>query len=438
MPRNLSPAQERLRLGVLICIHVMVCCASLIYVAGNNFPLAFSPSSFHVFFDPARWFVAVAVVLAFAVVALLFVFAEFSFGYFVGFYFYTMILGYLWINCFSDLNYDHRSAGISAAASGLAFLLPALWITSPVRQIYSLTPASFDRLLTSILVLGAATIMIGSIYNFRLVALADIYKYREKFDNPALLNYLVSIVSDVMLPFAFAGFVARKARWRAAAVLALLLFFYPITLTKVSLFTPAWLVVMLALSRIFDARMTVILSLLAPILAGLGLAVLFGSFGAQYFSVVNFRMVTIPSVAMDVYNDFFSRHDLTYFCQISVLKPIMHCPYQEQLSIVMKQAYDLGAFNASLFSTEGIASVGPVFAPASALACGLVVAFTNRLCSGLPARFILISSAVLPQILLNVPLSTTLLTHGAAVLFLLWYITPRSIFEPKQARYSIS
>jgi hypothetical protein len=104
----------------------------------------------------------------------------------------------------------------------------------------------------------------------------------------------------------------------------------------------------------------------------------------------------------------------------------------------MRKAYDLGAFNASLFSTEGIASVGPVFAPASALACGLVVAFTNRLCSGLPARFILISSAVLPQILLNVPLSTTLLTHGAAVLFLLWYITPRSIFEPKQARYSIS
>jgi hypothetical protein len=116
----------------------------------------------------------------------------------------------------------------------------------------------------------------------------------------------------------------------------------------------------------------------------------------------------------------------------------MHCPYQEQLSIVMKNAYDLGAFNASLFSTEGIASVGPVFAPASALACGLVVAFANRLSSGLPARFILISSAVLPQILLNVPLSTTLLTHGAAVLFLLWHITPRTIFEPKQAEYSIS
>ena len=30
--------------------------------------------------------------------------------------------------------------------------------------------------------------------------------------------------------------------------------------------------------------------------------------------------------------------------------------------------------------------------------------------------------AMLPQILLNVPLTTTLLTHGAAILFLLWYV----------------
>ena len=47
-------------------------------------------------------------------------------------------------------------------------------------------------------------------------------------------------------------------------------------------------------------------------------------------------MIAIPSVAMDVYNDFFSTHDLTHFCQISLLKRIIHCPYQEQLSIVME------------------------------------------------------------------------------------------------------
>jgi hypothetical protein len=38
---------------------------------------------------------------------------------------------------------------------------------------------------------------------------------------------------------------------------------------------------------------------------------------------------------------------------------------------------------------------------------------------------------------LNVPFTTTLLTGGAAVLFLLWYITPRVFFEQTGADKSI-
>ena len=44
----------------------------------------------------------------------------------------------------------------------------------------------------------------------------------------------------------------------------------------------------------------------------------------------------------------------------------------------------------------------------------------------------MISGGVLPQVLINVPLSTVLLTHGAGLLFLLWYITPRSIFAERR------
>jgi len=77
-------------------------------------------------------------------------------------------------------------------------------------------------------------------------------------------------------------------------------------------------------------------------------------------------------------------------------------------------------FNAFLFATEGITSVGMMFAPLSVFVCGLIIALGNRLSSGLPPRFILISSALVPQILLNVPLSTVLLTHGLSILFLLW------------------
>jgi hypothetical protein len=139
-------------------------------------------------------------------------------------------------------------------------------------------------------------------------------------------------------------------------------------------------------------------------------------------------MIAIPSVALEVYNNFFSTHPLTHFCQINILKPFINCPYHEPLSVVMNRAYPFGNFNASLFATEGIASVGPTLAPLSALVCGLFIALSNRLSSGLPPRFVLLSGGVLPHIFLNVPFSTTLLSDGAAVLFLLWYITPRSAF----------
>ena len=421
--------RERFRLGLLIGVHIVVCCVSLVYVAHYRFPVAFYPPTFHIFFDPSRWYVAVTVVAAFALVALPFLRAGFSFGYFVGFYFYTMVLGYLWLNCFTNLNYDHLIAALSVVVSVVAFLLPALFISSPVHQIYVLTAKSFDRLLTAILVLGIATIAIGAAYNFRLVGLGEMYEYRAKLDAPTSVNYLVTMVSSTLLPFALAGFVATRAHGRAIAVLALLLFFYPITLNKTALFAPLWLVSLLALSRIFETRVTVILSLLVPVLAGLVLIALFGAHAALYFSTVNFRMVAIPSVAIDVYNDFFSRHDLTYFCQLSPLKRIMQCPYQDPLSVVMQGTYRLGYFNASLFATEGIASLGAWFAPFAVFACGLVIALGNRLSAGLPPAFILISGAMLPVVLVNVPLSTVLVTHGAALLFLLWYITPRTIFE---------
>jgi hypothetical protein len=432
MADNRPLAPERLRLAFLICFHILVCCLSLVLSADEEYGISVDPATFHLFFDPARWYVAVTAVALYALVASLFTFSRFSFGYFTGFFFYTMVLAYLWLNCFTDFKYNHRLAGISAAVSVVAFLLPALFVSSPVAQVYTLSARAFERLLTFILLLAVATIAVGAIYNFRFVAIQDIYDYRDKLESPRILNYLIPIAQGTLLPFAFAGFVICRAYWRAGAVLLLLLFTFPVTLSKLALFAPFWLVAVALLSKPLGCRITVIVSLLGPVLLGVISILLFKMSATLYFSAVNIRVLAIPAVAMDVYNDFFSRNDLTYFCQISFLKPIMRCPYQGELSVVMLKAYGLGNFNASLFATEGIASVGPWFAPVSALACGLVIGLGNRLSAGLPPRFIMISGAILPLILLNVPLSTVLVTHGMAILFLLWYITPRSVFEQEK------
>jgi hypothetical protein len=421
-------AEKPLALTILIGFYIIVCCVSLVYLPHFKYPGFFNANAFHIFYDSTRLLNVTTVIAAFAVISLLFSFARFSFGYLVGFYLYTVILGYLWLNCFSDLNYNHQLTGLSAAASATAFLLPALLITSPIKQTWVLSEPAFERLITLLALVIAATIVIGSIYNFRFVAIKDIYEFRGKLEFPTLLRYSLGMTSGALLPFVFSCFLERRKHWRAGAVLLAALLFYPITLSKLTLFTPAWLLFTAILARIFRAKATVILSLFLPVLAGILSAAL--KVWPAFFYIVNFRMIAIPSNAIDIYNHYFSSHDLTYFCQIAILKTLAPCSFQSDLSVVMQDTYHLGYFNASLFATEGIASVGPLFAPVTGFLCGLVFALGNRLSAGLPSRFILVSGAIVPQVLLNVPLSTALLTHGLGLLFLLWYITPRGIFEP--------
>jgi len=423
---------SNVRLGptFLIYFHIAVCCFSLIYVADIYTNLKV------VMFDPNRLYAAVLNILPIALASVLFAFSRFSFGYVLGFYFYTMILGYLWLVAFSRFNYDHTLATISAFGSALAFLVPALLITSPIRQTYTLSVRALDNLLSIILIFAALIVAAGAFYNFRLIGIADIYSFRNELQFPTWLAYAMGATSSALLPFAFACFIARGQRWRAALALVLLLLFYPVTLTKLMLFAPVWLLLLTLLCRFFEARTSAVLSLFLPISAGVVLALLFKlgllpyELIRNYFGAINFRMIAIPSSALDFYNDFFSTHDITLFCQISFLKPLAGCPYNDPLSIVMERTYKLGNFNASLFATEGIASVGQILAPISGLVCGLVIALGNRLSAGLPSRFILLSGGILPQIFLNVPLTTILLTNGAFILFLLWYVTPREIFEP--------
>jgi hypothetical protein len=413
-------------LAALLGCHIVICCISLALIAPQHF-------AFHIFYDPVRLPAAVAAVAAFSVVAWVLTVAPFSFGYLLGFYFYTVVLGYLWLNTFSDFAYNHRLGALSAVASWIAFAVPVLLIRRPIRQIVSIPPAMFGHLLTLIIVIGAATVAVSALYSFKPIPLDDIYDFRGELKLPLPLSYWIGITSNTLLPFAFGCLVMRRNYLRAGIVVVLLLLFYPVTLSKLTFFAPLWLIVITIASALFSARLTVIISLLGPMLAGVVSVSVFGKLGLPPFDLINFRMIGVPSNAIDVYNDFFFSHDLTYFCQIRLLKPFMSCPYQEQLSVVMAKAYELGNYNASMFATEGIASVGTMFAPVALFGCGLVIALANRVSATLPPRLILITGAVMPQVFLNVPLTTALLSHGAALLFLLWYLTPRELFAQQGA-----
>jgi hypothetical protein len=411
-----------LGLALLVASYIVICCLSF-RVAYPHY------LDFHILYDGVRLPYALAVVAAFATIAPLFVVTNFSFGYLVGFYFYSMILGYLWLNCFSKFQYDHVAAGISAAVSGVAFLLPALLVTSPIARPYEMSEKNFSRLVTFVLLFCAATACIAAAYNFRVVSISNIYEFRGQLQFPRILNYCIGAATSVLLPLAFACFVITRKHWLVIVVLLISISFYPSTLSRTAFFTPAWLVTLALISRFCGTRATTILSLLLLVLVGILLISVFGELARPYFNLVNFRMVIIPSSAMDVYNEYFANHPLTHFCQIWLLKPFVPCALEYPLSVEMQNNYALGNFNASLFATEGIASVGLWLAPITVFICGLVVALGNRLSAGLPSRFILLSAGVLPLLLQNVPFSTVMLTHGLWILFALWYLTPRAIFR---------
>ncbi len=419
-----APRSALVRAGLLILIllHIAVCCVSLIKVAQYQ---SYMP------YDRQHLTAAVAIVVAFSPVALLFVLGRFSFGYFTGFYLYTMVLGFLWLTRFTQFHYDTTLAAVSAGISAILFLVPALLIDAPIRQVLVPSRRNFERLLAAIMALTVATIAAGSMYNFKFVSLFHIYDFRDEIAFPMAIRYLIGIVPNALLPFAFASYLALRSYWKAAAALLLFPLFYPLTVSKLMFFAPFWILALSMASRAIESRVLVVLSLVVPMILGLMLIDLVHHDEAYpFFNIINIRMIATPSSALDFYNDFFAHHPHTWFCQVSIIKAFASCPYQEPLAVVMQHGYGIGNLNASLFATEGVASVGLYLAPLAALACGLIIAVGNRASSGLPSRFVLISGSLMPQLLLNVPLTITMVTHGATLLFLLWYITPRSIFEP--------
>lgn len=414
---DIAPKEVRGPLGplALILLYLVAFCVSLMLVAQRY-------AEFHFYFDERLIENAVVGLVFVGTVAPLVAFAEFTFGWIAGLYLYVTVAGFIWLSFFSTLHYDHSAARISAATSIVAFLLPALLITKPFKQGLSFSKLWHDRILLLIFIVATLTMVACATYGFEIVGIQDIEVKRAGLNYPTSLNYLINISISALLPYAFACYFAQGRYGRAVLAAGILLAFYPVTFTKTALVAPFWIIFLAVLTHWFEARISALLSLLLPTLVGL---IAFNIDTSNLiFGTINFRMFAVPSSAMDHYNQFFSAQPLTYFCQIGLLRDWVSCPYSQQLSGVMADAFHLGNYNASLFATEGIASVGLNYAPISAFLCGIAIAMGNRCSASLPANFILLSSSLLALALLNTPLSTTLVTHGGLILFFLWYMTP--------------
>lgn len=404
-------------LALLLGAFLILSCVSLTAVLHNSAPG-----------NPLFW-QAAASVAALALFIPLFIWARFSFGYLIGFNFYCMIAAYMWLNHFIVGGYDHVEARWSVAASLLLLLVPLLFQVRPLKPRFILSPRTMNGLLLGLLAFTLMVLAWNALYGFAFVSTAEADRLRGTLSRPTILSYIDSWLVGALLPFAFAWFATRRRYVPAAVSIVLIAAFYPVLLNKTVAFAGVWLPLLFILFSLIEARRAAVLSLLLPLLAGL-IVVWLTELGLPkqiyvlVYGGVNYRMLAFPAMALDRYLDFFASHDLTHFCQIGIIRSFIGCPYQFQLGAEMAQHYDMGNLNGSLFATEGIASVGPIFAPLSALVCGLILSIGNSVSAHLPKRLVATSAGVAMQVLVNVPLSASLLSNGLLLLFLLWYVTP--------------
>jgi hypothetical protein len=407
--------------ALLLALFLVINCLSLTTVfLHNGFP------------EHPHFWNAVGAILLLALFIPLFALARFSFGYIVGVAFYSLIAGFIWLTYFVNPAplYDDVMARWSAAASLLLFLLPMLFQTRRFTSAIVLSPRAMNRLLALLLCFAVAVLLWNSYYGFAFVGIPQAEQLRNAFERPALLRYLTAPLVSAILPFMFAYFACQRRFVLAAASILLVVCFYPILLNKTVLLAVVWLPFLLVMFRIFEPKRAAVLALLIPMAVCLiAYAVIpdgnpAARLAAFALGSVNYRMFAFPAIAMDRYSDFFASHELTHFCQITVVRAIKGCPYAYQLGAVMAERYNQGNLNASLFATEGIASVGPIWAPLSALCCGLVLSVGNSVSARLQPCLIAASSGLVVQALVNVPLSATFLSNGLFVLLLLWSITP--------------
>ncbi|WP_338688881.1 hypothetical protein V5279_24965 [Bradyrhizobium sp. 26S5] len=359
-----------------------------------------------------------------------FVAGRFSFGYLVGFSLLSAVFGFVWLSFFSAFDYPHAVARWAMIAALTAAIIPLLFQNNPLWR-PDLSEAAIRRIV--VLLLGASfAVLVADISCGANVG--DPYgEARNAVTRPVLLNYLTGIIIGAVLPYVFAHLASRRQWLAAAAVLLFALCFYPVLNNKTILLLPVWLPFLFWLFGRFSPRLATVLAFLIPMMIGLtAFFVLVADKGYIVFGTINLRFAAIPSLALDQYADFFAHRELTRFCQISILRHIIACPYGA-LGPTLGAVYQDGNFNASFLATEGIASVGLALAPVSALVCGLILSVGSMVSRHLPPRFIAVSSGIAVPTIMNVPLTTSLLSNGIALLFLLWWLTPEWREEPSSA-----
>lgn len=291
-----------------------------------------------------------------------------------------------------------------------------------------------DHVIGSLALVSVALLLASNIQHMRLVSFADVYDLRFEaaaVSQGAASAYLISWLSYCFISYLYArGLIYRKWTYIAAG-LAISFLLYMSTGAKAAILL---LPVTLGLNWLWDNGRNFLPRLLgAMIVAIVVLVLVLPDTGVWMWmkSIVLVRVLGTAGWTASKYLEHFGAEGFTYYSHIGPINALTHAyPFGDlSLGQMIGLAYSGSSdanFNASFWASDGFAALGPVGVLVITPFVACVLYLINRSTSNLNARFAVLWMGGFFMALLNVPLSTALLSGGGLVIFLLaWGLSRR-------------
>jgi hypothetical protein len=265
--------------------------------------------------------------------------------------------------------------------------------------------------------------------HMRLVSFADVYDLRfeaSEVETNALIDYPLLWLSYCFLPFYIARGILRKSLVDLGVAFAGSVLIYATSGAKAALLMPF---IIFGVHVASGKAGNLLLRLLVLLTLGLLLIiVVLPNQGVLLWvkSILLVRVLGTGGWTIATYYDYFSTHGFTFYTHIGPINALTDAyPYGElslgQLIGIEYSGSARANFNANFWASDGFAAAGVAGVPAvTVVLCGVFYAI-NWISRGYSIRFVTLWLCGFWLALLNVPLTTALLSGGGAItLLLLW------------------
>ncbi len=313
------------------------------------------------------------------------------------------------------------------------FILCSLCSLSVTTRTAQFTDAGYRRLLTMVFVIvGLLMVYVAATNRVQLVWLEGTHAAQADVTVKGLEGYVLPAYICSFGGLIIAAGVAYRRYFLIPLAIAGFLICYATIEERTGAIMPFWIAfVFFSQKYLFrDSVARYLLCVMAPYLVLAAIAIFLGSVDRQsvfytVFMLANYRAYAVPAIAFNVYYNFFNFGPHTFWTHITLVSKFMPSPYDQTLSLVMENAYNMGNYNASFLETDGIAAAGISMLPWVCALFGAALVVINSCTRRMSVKMLALLMAGPSIVFMDVGLGPGLLTNGVALLCVILLLAPR-------------